>query len=93
MMKEKLVNLENIKENQKRLKEEVKEIHSKINIFANQQTSPQRKPEENITKFVIEYLEKKLQRPTKYGRNPNNGEGIQNKKTKKLKMWGNPLNQ
>ena len=57
VIKEILVNLENMKENQKRL-EEVKEINSKINIFANQQPPPQKKPEEINTKSIIEYLEK-----------------------------------
>ena len=61
MIKEILVNLENIKENQKRLEEEVKEIHLKINIFAHQQIPPQKKPEENNTKPIIEYIEKELQ--------------------------------
>ena len=46
MIKDILVNLENIKENQKRQEKEVKGIHSKINIFANQQTPPPKKPEE-----------------------------------------------
>ena len=58
MIKEVFENLENIKENQKHLKEEAKEIRSKINIFANQQTPPQKKLEENNTKSIIEYLEK-----------------------------------
>ena len=91
MIKEVLENFEDIKENQKRLEEEVKESHSKINIFVNQKTLPlPKKPEENNTKSIMEYLEKKSQLPREYGRNPNKGERIQNKK---LKMWGNPLNQ
>ena len=61
--------------------EEVKEIHSKINILTNQQTPPQKKPEENNTKSIIEYLEKKLQLPTEYGRNAN--EKAYKTKTKK----------
>ena len=70
MIKEVLENLENIKEiqkylgevkeNQKRL-EEVKEIRSIINIFANQQTPPQKKPEENNTKIHNRVPRKKLQ--------------------------------
>ena len=43
IIKETYVNLENIKDNQKRLEEEIKEIHSKINIFAKEQT-PHKKP-------------------------------------------------
>ena len=35
MIKEILVNLENIKENQKRLEVEAKEIHLKIDIFTD----------------------------------------------------------
>ena len=57
MIKEIFINLENMKENQKRL-EEVKEIHLKINIFTNQQTPPPKKPEENNTKSIIDYQEK-----------------------------------
>ena len=78
---------------EKRLKEEVKEIHSKINIFADQETLPQRKPDGNNLKSIIEYLEKKLQLPEEYERKPNEREGIQNKKQKKIKIWGNLLNQ
>ena len=55
MIKEVLKNLKDIKENPKRLEEEVKEIRSKINIFPNQQTWLQKKPEENNTKSIIEY--------------------------------------
>ena len=58
MIKKVLENLEDIKENQKRLEEEVKEIRPTMNIFANQQTPPQKKPEENNTKSIMEYLEK-----------------------------------
>ena len=47
MIKEVLENLEDIKENQKRLDEEVKEIRTTINIFANQQTPPLKKPTQN----------------------------------------------
>ena len=92
MIKEVLENFEDLKENQKRLEEEIKESHSKINIFVNQKTPPlPKKPEENNTKSIMEYLEKKkkTQLPREYGRNPNKGEGIKTK----LKMWGNPLNQ
>ena len=79
MIKEVLENLEDIKENQKCLEEEVKEIRSKINIFANQQTPPQKKLKENNIKLIIEYLEK-LQLPSEYGSNPNKWENKQNKK-------------
>ena len=58
MIKDVLENLEDIKENQKRLEEEVKEICSMMNIFANQQTPPRKKPEKNNTKSIIEYLAK-----------------------------------
>ena len=59
MIKEILINLENIKENPRCLDKDVKEINSKISIFEDQQTPPQRKPEENDNiKSLIEYLEK-----------------------------------
>ena len=58
MIKEVLENLEDIKENQKRLEEEVKEIRSTMNIIANQQTPPLKKPEDNNTKSIMGYIEK-----------------------------------
>ena len=44
IIKEILINLENMKKNQKCLEEEIKEIHSKIKIFTDQPTPQQRKP-------------------------------------------------
>ena len=77
MIKEILVNLENIKENH--LKEEVKEIKSTINIFTDQETPPQRKPEKKQKQKIHNRVpRKKLQQPTEYGRNLNKGEGIEN---------------
>ena len=64
MIKEVLENLEDVKESQKRLEEEVKEIRSTMNLFTNQQTLLLKKHEENSTKSIMEYLENKLQLPT-----------------------------
>ena len=84
MIKEVLKNLEDIKENQKRLEEEVKEIHSMKNVFTNQQTPPQKKPEENNTKSIIEYLEKNYNYLQNMGETQTKEKAYRTKK--KLKM-------
>ena len=89
MIQEVHENLEDIKANQKRLEEEVKEIRSTINIFTNQQTPSLKKPKETNT-IHNAVPGKKLQILKEYGRNPNKGESIQNKK-KKIENVGKPV--
>ena len=81
-----------IKENQKLLEEEVKEIRSKINIFPNQQTPPQKKIEENNAKSIIKYLEKNYNYVRNMGETQTK-EKTYRTKIDKLKIWGNLLNQ
>ena len=58
IMVEILVNLENINDNQKCLKDKIKEIYSKLSTITDQSTPQQRKPDDRNTKSIMEYLEK-----------------------------------
>ena len=63
-----------------------------MNTFASQQTPPLKKPDENNTKSIMEYLENNYN----YLRNmeeTQTKEKLYRTKNKKLKMWGNLLNQ